>query len=363
MCFRVGAADAEFLEQEFTPEFLQDDLVNLPNYNIYLKLMIDGIASRPFSSRTIAPAGAEFEKASRSEIIKISRQQYSKTKVEAEGEITRWAGNLEMQDSMINTLRRSQVQVGNAGGTLYDATCSNCGKPTKTIFKPEEGRPVYCKSCLKKIKAEAPLVASSGTSPRPSKKPNHTADLEKIGIEFGSPKITQQRYKDDRSSVKPAEKPRNQNTIEKNEKGEKEEKIENIAFSARRERVERSVPQKSAPKRKEINLAELKKVLAESLSTAEKEKATEKEAAAAVSRTESSLTNQKEVDAPVVTIALSKDVVQEEKNLVDAPVHFKEEKAEKAEDVLPATKKEDKNREDDGNKQKGIIDPGQRVKL
>ncbi|MEK7076700.1 MAG: type IV secretory system conjugative DNA transfer family protein [Patescibacteria group bacterium] len=47
--FRVGATDAEFLELEFTPEFLQGDLVNLPNHNIYLKLMVDGITSRPFS--------------------------------------------------------------------------------------------------------------------------------------------------------------------------------------------------------------------------------------------------------------------------------------------------------------------------
>ena len=28
MCFRVGAEDAEFLEKEFTPEFMAADLVN-----------------------------------------------------------------------------------------------------------------------------------------------------------------------------------------------------------------------------------------------------------------------------------------------------------------------------------------------
>ncbi|MDD2671769.1 MAG: type IV secretion system DNA-binding domain-containing protein, partial [Syntrophales bacterium] len=41
--FRVGAEDAEALEPEFTPEFLAQDLVNLEKYNIYLKLMIDGL--------------------------------------------------------------------------------------------------------------------------------------------------------------------------------------------------------------------------------------------------------------------------------------------------------------------------------
>lgn len=53
--FRVGAEDAEFLEREFTPQFTAEDLVNLPKYNIYLKLMIDGVAGHPFSAETLPP--------------------------------------------------------------------------------------------------------------------------------------------------------------------------------------------------------------------------------------------------------------------------------------------------------------------
>ena len=48
--FRIGAPDAEFLAKEFYPVFTQDDLVNLPRYAMYLKLMIDGTASQPFSA-------------------------------------------------------------------------------------------------------------------------------------------------------------------------------------------------------------------------------------------------------------------------------------------------------------------------
>ena len=55
IAFRVGAEDAEFLEKEFMPEFLQNDLVNLSKANIYIKLMIDGVASRPFSAETMPP--------------------------------------------------------------------------------------------------------------------------------------------------------------------------------------------------------------------------------------------------------------------------------------------------------------------
>lgn len=55
ICFRIGTADAELLAPEFYPEFSQRDLINLPNYQIYLKLMIDGRVSQPFSAETLPP--------------------------------------------------------------------------------------------------------------------------------------------------------------------------------------------------------------------------------------------------------------------------------------------------------------------
>jgi hypothetical protein len=51
--FRVGPEDAEILAQEFQPAFGVRDLVGLPRYQIYLRLMVDGEASRPFSAETI----------------------------------------------------------------------------------------------------------------------------------------------------------------------------------------------------------------------------------------------------------------------------------------------------------------------
>jgi hypothetical protein len=46
ICFRVGAKDAPLLARELAPKFEPEDLVNLPNYNIYLRLMIDGQVSK-----------------------------------------------------------------------------------------------------------------------------------------------------------------------------------------------------------------------------------------------------------------------------------------------------------------------------
>jgi hypothetical protein len=51
--FRVGAEDAAILAQELQPTFGAEDLLTLPNRHFYLKLLIDGAPSRPFSARTI----------------------------------------------------------------------------------------------------------------------------------------------------------------------------------------------------------------------------------------------------------------------------------------------------------------------
>ncbi len=59
IAFRVGAADAELLAPEFAPEITAADLTNLPNYHIYLKMMIDGAVSKPFSAVTINPDSSE----------------------------------------------------------------------------------------------------------------------------------------------------------------------------------------------------------------------------------------------------------------------------------------------------------------
>ena len=51
--FRVGAEDAPYLAREFQPKFGAEDLLNLPNRDIYLRLMINGVPSRPFSGTTL----------------------------------------------------------------------------------------------------------------------------------------------------------------------------------------------------------------------------------------------------------------------------------------------------------------------
>jgi hypothetical protein len=87
--FRVGAFDAEVLEKEFAPYFEAQDLVNLGFVQIYLKLMIDGISSQPFSARTLPPIEkpiVSFKK----EILENSRKMFAKPRAEVEESVRGW---------------------------------------------------------------------------------------------------------------------------------------------------------------------------------------------------------------------------------------------------------------------------------
>src|SRR5260221_2066952 len=55
--FRVGVEDVPYLVREFQPKFEELDLLQLSNYSIYLKLMINGTTAKPFSAVTHEPGG------------------------------------------------------------------------------------------------------------------------------------------------------------------------------------------------------------------------------------------------------------------------------------------------------------------
>jgi len=167
--FRVGAEDAEYLEKEFVPEFGAEDLVNLANYYIYLKLMIDGVSGRPFSATTLAPLSA-LEKSNREKIIRVSQQRYGTKRQIVEEKIKKWTGFLE------------NIELPEPPPVLYDAKCSICGKSVKIVFPPDGKRPVYCKSCLKKVQRR--------NIPPEQEKP--------VGLESVSPKKTSVTIKKDR---------------------------------------------------------------------------------------------------------------------------------------------------------------------
>lgn len=102
--FRVGATDAEFLAKEFEPIFEENDLVNLSKFNVYLKLMINGVASQAFSASTIVPDWKE--EGNREKIIKVSRERYANKREEVEEKISRWSGMSEDNELPTNESNR-----------------------------------------------------------------------------------------------------------------------------------------------------------------------------------------------------------------------------------------------------------------
>ncbi|MFA4817243.1 MAG: type IV secretion system DNA-binding domain-containing protein [Parcubacteria group bacterium] len=201
--FRVGAEDAEFLEKEFDPVFLMNDIVNLGKYNVYLKLMIDGIAGDAFSATTLPPLDLSDTILDEEKAIRISRERYGKNRAEVEDRISRWSGMMEEENENIiihkvepassagrpktiyrpvenvtpaikvmpkaavaakpvekvepvasqvaeeknineETLRQAQGKK-----ELYETLCDTCEQKIYVPFMPDPNRPAFCKECLK----------------------------------------------------------------------------------------------------------------------------------------------------------------------------------------------------------------------
>lgn len=110
--FRVGAEDGEFIEKEFMPEFLAGDMVSLAKYSVYIKLMIDGIASRPFSANTLPPPQKP-EQSFKNEIIEIAHKRYAMPREQVEEKIAAEWLNQKQGSSPIKIERRDERRLGN----------------------------------------------------------------------------------------------------------------------------------------------------------------------------------------------------------------------------------------------------------
>lgn len=97
--FRVGATDSEFLEKEFAPNFTENDLVNLPKYTILLKLMINGVASDPFTASALPPSYYD-STGNAEKVIRVSRERYANPIKEVEDKILRWMGETDVHEEV-----------------------------------------------------------------------------------------------------------------------------------------------------------------------------------------------------------------------------------------------------------------------
>lgn len=134
--FRVGAIDGEALEKEFAPSFLANDFVNLPNFNIYVNLMIDGVSSKPFSARTLPPlhlpSVSLFDT-----ILQASREKYALPRAKVEEKIASEYINASATTVSETVLRKNErsldeaLRPRNGGGQRHENTSHDKKAPAE----------------------------------------------------------------------------------------------------------------------------------------------------------------------------------------------------------------------------------------
>ena len=91
MCFKIGAQDAEYMAKEFSPIFSEQDLINIANYQAYIKIAIDNATSRGFTMSTVYdPSKGDLEAAEA--FRQLSRLKYAREQQFVEREIYRRVG-------------------------------------------------------------------------------------------------------------------------------------------------------------------------------------------------------------------------------------------------------------------------------
>ncbi len=199
--YRIGPDDAELFEREFSPVFLKEDVVDLPKFHIYLKLMIDGIASQPFSAEILPPSTNRTH--SLAATVASSRKQYGTPRATIEAAVQAWSIGPAEEDFITtgaaDATRAPELVFGQGApayaaaapvpaGThafaplpppapkkesnlpppenWFPAVCGRCGKPTTVPFKPDGSRKIYCKDCYKfRHEDEAPVAVASVPAP------------------------------------------------------------------------------------------------------------------------------------------------------------------------------------------------------
>ncbi|QQG50044.1 MAG: type IV secretion system DNA-binding domain-containing protein [Candidatus Berkelbacteria bacterium] len=136
--FRVGSNDAEAMKSEFEPVFDVNDLVNLPNRQIYIKMAIDGVTAPAFSANTLPPPADKTDVVS--QVVESSREQFSMSKTDVEDYIAEWSAPIDL----------SAVEAGKAAGEGSTVTLAGPGnvtpqdkgfanaEPTNVAKKPEQ---------------------------------------------------------------------------------------------------------------------------------------------------------------------------------------------------------------------------------
>lgn len=83
--FRIGSEDAQFMESQFAPVFSAKDIMNIPNYNAFMRILVNGTPAKPFSVATLPLP--ELNQTQIDQLIAYSLLRYGRARVDIEEEI------------------------------------------------------------------------------------------------------------------------------------------------------------------------------------------------------------------------------------------------------------------------------------
>jgi CxxC-x17-CxxC domain-containing protein len=299
--FRIGAEDAEHLEKEFEPVFMMNDLVNLGKYNIYLKLMIDGIAGDAFSAQSLPPMDISDTAENEEKVIRVSRERYAKSRAEVEEKIARWSGVIDMDEEnkfdRERKFTRAKANTGMARNTQssYSAKIKSAvnSKPVVAINQPPINPPKIAENRI--IEEKKDTIEKIENSSAPEKARSEEKNIyeavcatceEKIQVPFkpdpSRPTFCRECLKDYQRARARAQKERQEVTINKNrytDRGNERSRNENenrnsspAAYISSDKPISLSQMAHIAPKkfksqrkRPEVNLSEVRELIKTSL--------------------------------------------------------------------------------------------------
>ena len=166
--FRVGAFDSEVLEKEYAPAFIAEDMVNLGLRQIYLKLMINGVGSSPFSATTLNRPTMPLRNFAK-EVIDASRAQFARPRAQVEEDVIKWHEPIEEAPRDPNKAGAPETKKYPAGGRPPVRTGASAPSQAGVQAPPRAIAPAVASNepaqAVSVEKTEAPRVLAPRTLP------------------------------------------------------------------------------------------------------------------------------------------------------------------------------------------------------
>jgi len=192
-------------------------------------------------------------------VIKVSRERYGKERSVVEEKILKWSlaseGQKEEGAREAAPVDRKFPPKEQPAREMHDAECSECKRSIKLPFKPDPGRPVYCKECFEKRKARAaekPVELNPTVAEKPK---NDQAELGQSRAKLGD------RVKPDQGQAKSSEIALNKLPDRAAAEPSRSDRSRSEAGPRRRDNSLRKPAPATAAPRKEVDLESLRSTL------------------------------------------------------------------------------------------------------